>query len=191
MNENRAKLDPSESVRFNWFADYSRDGLRTRYRPTCRIYSGFFAVVPWLNVLLLVAAFVMLTRPSIVVPGILVNLPTQAVHDGMRSSIVLVVKALPPRTVAHEDAAAVVADDGATVTPLDLEVFFNDDRFDLSQAHHIATFRNDLSSAIAGWGETKALLYLDKDITHENTMRFAKMLGDAGITRVCYVVKAQ
>ena len=190
MNEKRSEPVAGESIRFNWFSDYSRDGLRTHYRPPCRIYSGFFAVVPWLNVLLLVAAFVMLTRPSLVVPGVQVDLPTQAVHDGMRSSIVLVVKVLPPHTVAHEDAA-VVADDGATVAPLDLEVFFNDDRFDLSQAHHIATFRNDLSSAIAGWGETKALLYLDKDITHENTMRFAKMLGDAGITRVCYVVKAR
>ncbi len=175
-----------------WFGDYSKEGLRIRYRPPCRIQSVFFAVVPWVNVLLLAAAFVMFSQSNAVVPGMTVDvgLPEERANGGMRSSLAIVVRPIP----RSEEAVAtkygeMAADDGAVETPMDLILFFRDSRFNLSQPHNIASFRNSIAAEVRRLEETDALLYIDKTVAHRDTMRLTAMLRDAGVERVCFVVK--
>ncbi len=187
MTEPTTRSEDEAPLQFDWFGNFGRDGIRTRYRPRSRIYSAVFAVVPWFDVMILAMAFVVFSQMISVVPGIPVDLPVNMVREGMRSTIMIVAKASPlgVKTPTKTDKA----DDGATVSPMGITAFLNDSRFNLSQPHHIATFRNTLSSLISRSGETEALLYLDKDITHENTMRFSMLLKSAGVSRICYVVK--
>lgn len=187
MNE---PISPNESeapLQFDWFANFGRDGIRTRYRPRSRIYSVFFVVVPWFDMMILSVAFAFFSQLMASTPGVVVDLPVSAVTEGMRSTIMIVAKASPLGVEAHAQSDGI--DDGATVKPMGITVFFNDARFNLSQPHHISTFRNALETLILQSGEKEALLYMDKDITHENTMRFAMLLQSAGVSRICYVVK--
>lgn len=191
MTEKRKGEAPAKTPDFDWFSDYSTDGMRTRYRPPCRIHSVFVAVVPWLNVLVLAAAFALFYGKTSEIPGIVVDLPEQTASGGMRSSLVVVAKDMP---LEDEDAGAASVgdsefDDGATMRPMRLVVFFKHKEYDLSQPHHLATFRNDLSSAISREGETEVLLYLDKSTTHEKTVQLTDLMREAGTTRICYVVK--
>ena len=191
MTEKRRGEAPAEKPDFDWFSDYSADGMRTRYRPPCRILSVFVAVVPWLNVLVLAVAFAMFCGSMAKIPGIVVELPEQHASGGMRSSLVVVAKDMPPETEAAGTASSddQEFDDGTTMRPMRLVAFFKHKEYDLSQPHHIATFRNDVSSAISREGETEVLLYLDKSTTHEKTVQLTDMLREAGTTRICYVVK--
>lgn len=184
--KSNGKASP-ETQGFDWFSDFSADGMRTRYHPPCRVHSAFVSVVPWLNVMVLVAAFTLFYGGLAEVPGIMVDLPEQKATGGMRSSLVVVAKDMPRETaVPVEDTEP---DDGEMMRPMRLVLFFKHNEYDLSQPHHIATFRNDISSAISLEAETEVILYLDKSTTHENTMRITDMLREAGTTRVCYVVK--
>lgn len=187
MNEPMRPGESEAPLQFDWFASFGRDGIRTRYRPRSRIYSVFFVVVPWFDMMILSVAFAFFSQMMASTPGVTVDLPVYAVKDGMRSTIMIVAKATPLGVETAAESARV--DDGATVRPMAITVFFNDARFNLSQPYHIATFRNTLETLISQSGETEALLYMDKDITHENTMRFAMLLKSAGVSRICYVVK--
>jgi biopolymer transport protein ExbD len=191
MSEKRRSEAPPETPGSDWFSYYSGDGVLTRYRPPCRIHTVFVAVVPWLNVMVLAAGFALFYGGMAEVPGILVDLPEQKATGGMRSSLVVVAKDMPQEAAAPADASVdeQESDDGATMRTMRLVVFFKHKEYDLSQPHHLATFRNDVASAISREGETEVLLYLDKGTTHENTMRITDMLREAGTTRVCYVVK--
>lgn len=190
--EKRAGADVQGAAGESWFSDYSLEGLRIRYRPPCRIHSVFFAVVPWLNVLLLVLAFVMFSQSNTVVPGMTVDikLPEERANGGMRSSIALVARSVPRAPDAGDPRyAEAAADDGAVERPMDLVLFFHDSRFNLSQPHQIASFRNNIAAEVRRLEETDALLYIDKNVTQKDTMRLAVMLRDAGVERVCFVVK--
>lgn len=187
MSDAPKKL-PADGVKsFDWFATLSRDGLRTRYRPRSRVYSLFFAVVPWLDMIVLAMAFVLFARAMAMVPGMTVDLPTLPVDDGLRSTVAIVARAIAPTT--EKEGVDYVADDGATVKPIAVMVFFDDERFNLSQPHHIATFRNAVRAMLARTGETQALLYLDQTVTHENSMRLTVLLRDVGIDRINFVIQ--
>ncbi|NLB68747.1 MAG: hypothetical protein GX804_03545, partial [Lentisphaerae bacterium] len=155
-----------------FFVEHSQDELRTRYRPPCKIYSVFFAVVPWLNVFLLMSAFVLFLQSSAVVPGMIVDLPVERVQSGIRSSIILVAKALPRAAERKSNTYTIQSgDDGAFEIPMDVVVFFQNERFNLSQPHHIASFRNNLSAEITRSGESSALLYLDEKLANKDAIR--------------------
>lgn len=182
-------VSPTDTVKsFDWFATFGRGGLRIRYRPRSRVYSLFFVVVPWLDLIVLAVAFVLFTRAMATVPGIIVDLPALPVEAGLQSTVAIVARAIEP--TAEKVEMAYTADDGATAKPIAVMVFFDDERFNLSQPHHIATFRNAVRVKLARTGETKVLLYLDQAVTHESSMRLALLLRDAGIGRVNFVVQA-
>ena len=189
MHESSGAERSAESPAFDWFAKDSREGLRTRYRPRSRIYSVFFAVVPWINVALLAFAYVLFMRSASLIPGQPVELPAEPFHDGLRSSLVLVAKTghAAPRFAT----TATREDDGAVVEPIGLVVFFDDGEYDLSQAHRISTLRNALAAEMESRGETEVLLYLDRTALHEDAVRLADLLRAAGATRVSFVVRSR
>jgi biopolymer transport protein ExbD len=187
VSETPKNASAHEKKSFEWFATLDRDGLRTRYRPQSRIYSLFFAVVPWLDIIVLTLAVVLFTHARAIVPGIIVDLPRLPTEEGGRSTLAIVVRAIAPAADKTENEYP--ADDGATVKPIGVMVFFDDERFNLSQPHHIATFRNGVRTMLARTGETQALLYLDQAVTYENSMRLTLLLRDAGVDRVNFVIQ--
>ena len=62
------RLDTQE---YGW----CRHGLRTRYRPKSGICGGLLSAAPWLNLLLLLIAFVLLAPRLILPPGRRIELP--------------------------------------------------------------------------------------------------------------------
>lgn len=187
MSETSKNVSVDATKSFDWFALLGRDGLRTRYRPRSRIYSLFFSVVPWLDLIVLAVAFVFFARAMVVVPGIIVDLPKLPTEEGVRSTLAIVARAIEP--VSDKAETGYSADDGATVKPIAVMVFFDDERFNLSQPHHIATFRNAVRAMLARTGETQALLYLDETVTYGNSMRLTLLLRDAGVDSVNFVVQ--
>jgi len=190
MHETSGAERPADKSAFDWFATGSREGLRTRYKPRSRIQSGFFAVVPWMNIALLAFAYVLFLQSASLVPGHTVELPAGSFHDGLRSSIVLVAKAGRDGPPAAETAAA-REDDGAFVKPIGLVVFFDDSEYDLSQVHRISSLRSALSETMRARGETEVLLHLDRSALHEDALRLTDLLRGAGATRVCFVVRSR
>ena len=191
MNPNNTAPDQANAQpgQTDWFGDSSgRANLRIRYRPPCRIHSVFFSVVPWLNIFLLVMAFVLLMQSRAVVPGFNVDLPVERTGDGMRSSLIIVAKNIP-HTRSAEAPAASPGNDGAVEPTMNLMLFFKDDRFNMSKPHSIATFRNNLMAAMRGQDETEVILYLDETATQKDAIRLAAMLRDAGVTRICHAVR--
>ena len=191
MPETTGTRQAVDTPAFDWFAKRSREGLRTRYQPRSRIQSVFFAVVPWINVVLLAFAYVLFMRSASLIPGQPVELPTEPFRDGLRSSLVLVAKAdhavLPP--AAAPGGAAAREDDGAVVEPIGLVVYFDDSEYDLSQVHRISSLRNAIAETMQARGETEVLLYLDRVALHEDALRLTALLRSVGATRVSYVVR--
>ncbi len=189
MHEPLQSARPEGAAAFDWFPVRDREGIRTRYKPRTRIHSVFFAVVPWINVVVLAVAYVLFLRSASLVPGQPVELPSEPFHDGLRSSLVLVAKTghAAPRFAT----TATREDDGAVVEPIGLVVFFDDGEYDLSQAHRISTLRNALAAEMESRGETEVLLYLDRTALHEDAVRLADLLRGAGATRVSFVVRSR
>ncbi len=190
-NEVRPSASGNQDLPFDWFSAFDRDGLRTRYRPRTRAQTAFFSVAPWFDVLVLAVSIVLFSRVMAVIPGTLVELPVYAADEGLRASVVIVAKAVEvPDRFSEADRMGVEEDDGARVRPIGMTVFFDDERFNLAQTHQIASFRNAIAQRLVRSGETDALLYLDKAISHENSMALALLLQESGIQRVLYVAKA-
>lgn len=192
-----AAANQSGSAAFDWFDNATPRDLRTRYRPKRDISPFFFSIIPWINIITLVAAFVFFTQSKALVPGIRVALPTQTFHDGMQNGLKIVAKNIPgsdddaPASSPLQNGPAAAEDDGATLAPMRLTVFFNDTRFNLSQPYRIASFRNAVTDTIANGDTAAALVYMDADVSHGDAIRLTGILRDTGITNLCFVVKTK
>lgn len=168
----------------DWFAPISREGLRTRYQPKSRIYSVFFTIVPWFNVALLAFAYIFFLQRAVHIPGPTMELPTVNTYDGIRSSIVLAVRAHQVERPFTTTSARVAPEDQASVSPLQLVVFLEDCEYDLTHVHRIASLQNDLRALVLALGETEAILYVDEQVTHAAVLRLAELLRVAGLTKI-------
>ena len=169
-----------------------RKKLQTRYILPSKISPVFFFMLPWINVLTLVLAFVLLLKSQVVIPGIQVSLPVVTTSDGVRSKLVISARPIITHESDNQELDNWVPeqnDDGAVVSPMNLVVFFNDTRFNLSQPYRISSFRNSISSFVQRYDERTALLYLDGKVSHKDMVGLIDVLRDTGISNVCYVVK--
>ncbi len=181
--------DGTERVRIEWSSWRTVDGLRTRYRPGCRINHAFFTVAPWIDVLLLVASFSLMVGARSIVPGIRVELPVAPFREGLSSDLLLVVNPVHtgnpvgPGRPGEQGAAA----DAKAPAIL---VFFNDDRFNLTDVSHRNGLRQALSAHIERFGRRDALLYIDQRVAHGDVVRLISILRETGLRQVNLAVKA-
>jgi len=183
---------PQGATRLEWTSRRAADGLRTRYRPSCRINHAFFSVAPWLDVALLVVVVAVLLGGRTIVPGVAVDLPAAPFREGFDSDLVLVVNPLPDTGAASSGTAATEPDgtgegNGRTMPVL---VFFNDDRFNLSAEHQFASLQNALAAHMERIGGRDALLYVDRRVDHGDVVRLVSLLRATGVRRANLAVKA-
>lgn len=153
-----------------WSTRRNAEGLRTRYRPECRINHAFFSVVPWLDTLLLAVAVIIALGSRLVVPGTGVELPDSVFNDGISTDLVLVVNSLP------EEASL----PGSEFSSL---VFFNDDRFNLSDERQAERLQESVAAHMERVGGRDALLYIDRRVPHGDIVKLNGLLRQTGVRR--------
>ncbi len=172
-------MQPPSPNRLEWSTRRSAEGLRTRYRPDCRINHAFFTVVPWLDTLLLGACIVLAVGSRALVPGVGIELPAAPFDDGLNSDLVLVVNPLPGDPASGPASASVPS----------VMVFFNDDRFNLANAHQTDRLQEALARTLERAGARDALLYIDRRVAHGDVVRLIGLLRETGVRRASIVAK--
>jgi len=172
-------MEPPTTTSLEWTVRRSADGLRTRYRPACRINHTFFSVAPWLDVLLLGICVTLALTSRTLVPGVAVELPTAAFRTGLYSDLVLVVNPLASGTASARNG-----------TPaLDVMVFFNDDRFNLSADRQYLRLQESVADHLERVGPRDALLYVDRRVDHGDVMSLVTLLRHVGVRRASIAIK--
>lgn len=182
----------------NWFGQSGKKGLlRMKYRPRTRIFSFFFGFVPWLNVMLLLVAFLYISQSKSVVSGERVYLPKVATHTGMSDGVVVVARPLYTyekyedaiKQEAEDEVSVDVSDELSFVHKISVVVFYKDERFNLSREHRSSAFYNALKRDVDDKKCSKVLLYMDEHCTHGVSMELLELFRGAGINEVCFVEK--
>lgn len=147
--------------------DATISGLRTRYFPRKRIGHGLISVAPWINLMLLIAMFVLLEKRFVIQPGYVFRMPAAPLAEGVHPDWRLVVMSMPQR-------------DGT----LDVLVFFNDERFRLSRAGRVEA----LSAQLAGCKRTNPagmlMIEADERVPHGALAQIMEMVHAVGLRRV-------
>lgn len=169
----------------SWFTSFSRARLRARYQLPRRLMSMVVAFAPWFDVLLLGTAIVLFQNASAMIPGQPVALPAATFRDGARSTLSVVVNALPAT------ASQPVLDPAAAPVTVSIPAvaWFRDERFLLNQPHRIAALRAALTEARVRNREDTLLLYLDRELSAENLLRVSAIARDAGFAHVSLVTR--
>ena len=90
---------------------WRRDGLRTRYRPRTQIRGKLFAAAPWLNLLILLAAFGLLVPRLVLPPGRSIELPDGTVSPQGTRSVTAVVLSHRESTASEARAEMIFFED--------------------------------------------------------------------------------
>ena len=182
--------EPPPPEPLDWFGTPRPGELREHYRPAAAATRLTLVLAPWFDVLLLVVATVLFHVATALVPGQPVDflsasaggpgaLPDAGLRDGARSSLVVVVRALPPPAVRDLRSGAA----------LRAEAFFRDDRYNLAQETRRNAFHAALAAAVRDSGETTALVYMDGSVPHRDAIRFSALLRDTGLTGASFVTR--
>ncbi len=165
------------------FSGFSARSLPSRFGFSRRFFSPIVAFAPWFDVLLLCTAFVLFQFATALVPGQPVELPAIGFRDGARSSVSVVVTALPnsPSTAEIPPADA--------IRPIPAIAWFDDERYLLNHPHRISALQNKLNETRLRSGEETLLLYLDKNLSLESTLQISAIARNAGFRKVSCVSK--
>jgi biopolymer transport protein ExbD len=145
----------------------SLTGLRTRFFPRSRIGQGLIAVAPWVNLVLLIVLFSMVESRVVLQPGLVVSLPPATFRDGLRSSLVAVVLAVGGGTAPREEI-----------------VFFNDQRYTVSDAKAMENLKEALARAREAKGEEGLIVQADQRVSHGTIVELMNMALEVGLKKV-------
>lgn len=176
----------SETPEISWSSSrFAEDGLRTRFRPSCRIRPFYLTVAPWIDTLVLIVCFCFATRQVAIVPGLRADFPTVAPTlpsapfvDGARSDLRIVV------TPSAEEGGG-----GA-------HVFFAETRYDLSKEDQLALFCGELRKKLAELSDEKrvdvgAVLFVDKAVAFGDLAQLFVTLQTNNVPHVHFATKAR
>ena len=183
--------EPPPPEPLDWFGTPRPGELREHYRPAATATRLTLVLAPWFDVLLLTVATVLFHLATALVPGQPADflaapagaggLPAAGIPDGARSSLVVVVRALPAPAVRDRRAAAAFR----------AEAFFRDERFNLSLDPRRAAFRSALAEAVRSTGEDRAVVYMDGSVTHQDAVRLSALLREAGLAGASFVTRPE
>ena len=175
----------------DWFGTPRPGELREHYRPAATATRITLALAPWFDVLLLVVATVLFHVATALVPGQPADflsapagaggLPAVRIHDGARSSLVVVVRAMPAPAVR----------DLRSTSACRAEAFFRDDRYNLALEPRRRAFCDALADAVRTTGQTNALVYMDGTVAHKDAVRVSALLRDAGLAGASFVTRSE
>jgi len=139
------------------------------HRPPNPLNRGLVAIAPWLDAMLLVLFFLIVTSRHVLQPGLQIQLPEAPFTGGAAPYGLMAVVVVQP------------AGDGLP----DREIlYFDDERFVLDQPAHLDKLRTALRRA-ARWKAGQALLIeSDRDVRHGTLAVMLSAAAEAGIPDV-------
>ena len=145
---------------------FSRDGLRTRFRPSRPIRMLFLVFVPWTDAVLLVLWTLFAVPRSVVTPGSTTLLP-----------------ALPETQSVHADLLLVAnpGDDGHPGA----RVFFDDLPYDMADADARTALGNAVRTRSMLFGDSaNVVLFVDAGLSFGDLADLLAVLRNAGVPHV-------
>lgn len=142
-------------------------GLRTRFFPKSRINQGLVSMAPWLNIILLIIMFGYLERKVVLQPGVVLDLPTASLNDGLPMDLIMVIRSEPfPRGKARERA------------------YFDDSQFLLSDTNDKIKLTNLFQRKMKEGKHRFLTIYADSELSHGTMLNVYKMAESVGIEKV-------
>ena len=156
-----------------WGSTWSAEGLRTRFRPRNRISGAFIQVAPWIDALLVATLVALVCARVTLKPGVVFGLPRAAFTEGsMQATPIVMLR------VGKADAKSTL-------------VFFDSDRYDISNPREAAALKRKFSENISRPGGRELLLMADRDIPHGDVVGLADLARASGVGRICVAVKPE
>ena len=146
--------------------------LRTRYVPKSRIGQGLISTAPWLSVVLLLVTFLVVGSQVVVQPGVVVELPQAPFTDGFQSRWLAVILSVPGPD-DHREAI----------------VFFDDERFRLSEPSQVDALRQALQRKMREQPDPFLVIQADRTVEYGVMVQVVNLARQAGVKRVNQAVK--
>ena len=146
-------------------------GLRTRYFPRKRIGHGLISVAPWIDVLLLVAMFLLIDSRFVLRPGFVMEMPSAPFVQGVHPDWRLVMVRLP-----RGDDDAVIA-------------FFKDERFRMDSPARMQALHTQLAACQRVNPKGMLLIEADSRVPHGTLVRVMEMVHEVGLGQVSVGVR--
>lgn len=143
-------------------------GLRTRYRPRVRLARGFVSVAPWLDVLLLLILYVLLSYQQVIQPGVIVEMPSAPFEEGSRAAMIAVVISVPSTTGGRPEEL----------------IFFDDERFRVRVEADQERLRHAVRARIRQHPDADLVIQSDRSVRHGTVMDLMGTAYASGVARV-------
>ena len=141
-------------------------GLEIRYRPRARLGHSLILMAPWLNVLILIAAFLVLHGQLALKPGVVVDLPRLPFREGLNSGAPLVLMSV--EGVNGRESVA----------------FFDDERFRLSESRQLKQLQKLIASNMMSKNNMEVVLHAEREVPHGDVLSIVNLAREAGVLRV-------
>jgi biopolymer transport protein ExbD len=143
------------------------EGLRTRFFPKSRIGQGVISMAPWLNLVLLIAFFVLLDRKFVLQPGVVIRLPRAPFTDGTLQGMTVVALSVPSGAGEREEI-----------------VIFDDERFLVRKPERMIALREALESAARRRSADRLIVMADASVRHGTVATLVNMAEEAGLREI-------
>ena len=153
-----------EVIQSKWF----EKGLRAKYRPTSEAGRGLIGAAPWLDALLLLGFFFLLSYPFVLQPGISVELPSARFERGS----------------PYGRPIFIILQKGAGQGTVNEVVFFDDNRFRLDDSNHVDKLKKSFAELAKNHPETPLVVEADKRVQHGTIVKVLNIITEAGIKEV-------
>ena len=148
-------------------------GLRTRFLPKSRLNRGLVGAGPWVDIVLLIIFFLLVDSKVVLQPGVRVSLPRAPFREGSPFGM-----------------TAVVLSVGGTESGPGREiVFFDDERFLVSDAEQMRGLRSAFSARSRKYKESNLIIQADKRVRHGTVVSIMNMALEAGVEQVTMAVE--
>lgn len=154
-----------EETGFGW----CRNGLRTRYRPKLQIGGGLLSAAPWLNLLILLVAFILLVPRLVLPPGQRIELPEGTLTEQGARSVTAVV-------ISHRQSTA-----GDSRSEM---IFFEDQPFAVDSPDQMQKLRSRFSKVAREQPETILIIEADVHVEYGTVARLCTIAGKTGMKTV-------
>jgi biopolymer transport protein ExbD len=142
--------------------------LRTQYSPRSRIGQGLISVAPWINIVLLMIFMLMLDRKFVIQPGYVVDLPRGPFRAGSRSQLAVIVRSVSQASSGVRKEI----------------IYFNDQRFLMSDAEQMKNLKNTLARCSLENKIAGLIVFADTHVNVDTLVSVFNMATEVGIRKV-------
>ena len=152
---------------------WSVRGLRTRYIPKSRLGHGMVSMAPWLDFVLILFIFLLMSNRLVLQPGVVVTLPEAAFTQGTRAGLVAVVLSMADAETGRREQI----------------VFFDDERFLVNSAAQMQGLAQAMAAQLAEHPDVALVLQSDQDVPQGTIVELVGIASGVGIRKVNVAVR--